>query len=36
MKYTFEMDLGAIIYILSYIKIGSSSQMLIGETQSAW
>jgi hypothetical protein len=34
----FEMGLGAVIYILSFIKIGSSIQKLIGgtDTQSAW
>jgi hypothetical protein len=32
MKYAFEKGLGAIIYILSFIKIGSSIQKLIWGT----
>jgi hypothetical protein len=31
MKYTVEMDSGAVIYVPSFIKIGSSIQKLIGE-----
>jgi hypothetical protein len=36
MKYAFEMGSGAMIYIPSFIKIGSGSQKLIeGDTQTA-
>jgi hypothetical protein len=36
MKYALEMGSGAVIYIPSFIKIGSSIQKLIGEdTQTA-
>jgi hypothetical protein len=31
LKYAFKMGSGAIIYIASYIKIGSSIQKLMGE-----
>jgi hypothetical protein len=31
MKYAFEMGSGAMIYIPSFIDIGSGIQMLIGE-----
>jgi hypothetical protein len=30
MKYAIEMDLGAMMYIPSFMKIGSGIQMLIG------
>jgi hypothetical protein len=30
MKYADEMDSGAMVYITSYIKIGSGTQKLIG------
>jgi hypothetical protein len=37
MKYAVEMGSGAMIYILSFIKIGSGIQKLIlGDTQTAW
>jgi hypothetical protein len=39
MKYAFEMGSGAMIYIPSFIKIGSGIQKLIGgytDTQTAW
>jgi hypothetical protein len=41
MKYAVEMGSGAMIYIPSFIKIGSAIQKLIGgrgytETQTAW
>jgi hypothetical protein len=39
MKYVVEMGLGAMIYIPSFIKIGSCIQKLIGrytDTQTAW
>jgi hypothetical protein len=37
MKYAVEMDSGALIYILSFIKIGSGIQKLIvGDTQTVW
>jgi hypothetical protein len=31
MKYTFQMGLGAMVYIPSFIKIGSGIQKLMGE-----
>jgi hypothetical protein len=41
MKYAIEMGSGAMIYIPSFVKIGSGIQMLIGgggdlQTQTAW
>jgi hypothetical protein len=40
MKYAVEMSSAAMIYILSFIKIGSGIQKLIGvgftDTQTAW
>jgi hypothetical protein len=38
MKHAVEMDLGAMIYILSFIRTGSGSQKLMGkgDTQTAW
>jgi hypothetical protein len=37
MKYAVEMGSGAMIYIPSFIKIGSAIQKLIGvDTQTAW
>jgi hypothetical protein len=39
MKYALEMGSGAIIYIPSFIKIGSGIQTLMGgytDTQTAW
>jgi hypothetical protein len=38
-RYAFEMDTGAIIYVPSFIKINSGIQKLIGvftDTQTAW
>jgi hypothetical protein len=36
MKYAVEMGSGAMVYIPSYIKIGSSVQKLIGGSQPGW
>jgi hypothetical protein len=37
MKYDIEMGSGAMIYVPSFIKIGSGIQKLIeGDTQAAW
>jgi hypothetical protein len=36
MRYGVEMGSGAMIYIPSFIKIGSGIQKLIGDTQTAW
>jgi hypothetical protein len=39
MKYAVEMGSGAMIYILSFIKIGSEIKELVGgyaDTQKAW
>jgi hypothetical protein len=37
MKYAVQMDSGAMVYIPSFIKIGSGIQKLTrGETQTAW
>jgi hypothetical protein len=40
MKYAIEMDSGAMIYILNFIKIGSGIQKLIGggftDIQAGW
>jgi hypothetical protein len=40
MKYAIEMDSGAMIYVSSYVKIGSGIQKLIGggytDTQTAF
>jgi hypothetical protein len=37
MKYVIEMGSGAIIYILSFIQIGSGIQKLLGgDTQTGW
>jgi hypothetical protein len=37
MKYAVEMGSGAMIYIPSFIKIGSAIQNLMGrDTQTAW
>jgi hypothetical protein len=35
MRNAFEMGSGAMIYILSFIKIGSGNQIFIGNTQTA-